>query len=47
MSEPTEQRRVLTPEEVKARSKSNIRLAVILGVVAIAFFVSAWFIDIA
>lgn len=42
----TEQR-VLTSEEVKSRSKSNIVLAVVLGLVALAFFVSALFIDIA
>ncbi len=39
-------RRVLTPDEVASRSKSNVRLAVILALVAVAFFVSAWFIDI-
>jgi len=37
---------VLTPEEVASRSKSNIRIAIILALVAVAFFISAWFIDI-
>lgn len=41
-----EPKRVLTPDEVASRSSSNIRLAIILALVAVAFFVSAWFIDI-
>lgn len=38
--------RVLTPEEVASRSKGNIRLAIVLALVALAFFGSAWFLDI-
>ena len=46
MSKENTPRRILTPDEVKSRSKTNVRLAWILGLIAVAFFVSAWFIEI-